>query len=157
MIKAEKGSIYFLVLAGAIVLVTLVLGLSLHTMQFRQSTRSNTKIDQADIYAELGIRHAIHFTTITPNWRQVLSSGLWLQDIEMNQAIYSVAGIDPVDGNLANNNTDPVNLTCTATIDGVTRILSVQTKTTPLEILSYAVASDKKSQISINTQILRQK
>ena len=151
--RKENGSVYFLTLASALVLVVLVLGLSVHNLQFRRSSRSQTQIDRAYIYAELGIRHALHFTKVEPNWRQMLSNGKWLEDIAVDQAIYTVTGIDPVDGNLANNQDDPVILTATATINGVNRTISVKTQPAPIRILNYAVAAANDIYISTHVRI----
>ena len=151
--RKENGSVYFLTLASAVVLIGLVLGLSVHNLQFRRSSRSQTQIDRAYIYAELGIRHALHFTKVEPNWRQVLNNGTWLEDIAVDQAIYTVTGIDPVDGDLANNRDDPVVLTATATINGVNRTISVKTQPAPLKILHYAVAAVNDINISSHVRI----
>jgi hypothetical protein len=151
--RKENGSVYFLTLASALVLVALVLGLSVHNLQFRRSSRSQTQIDRAYIYAELGIRHALHFTKVEPNWRQALNNGTWLEDIAVDQATYTVTGIDPVDGNLVNNQDDPVVLTATATINGVNRTISVKTQPAPLRILHYAVAAVDDIDISDHIQI----
>jgi len=151
--RKETGSVYFLTLASAIVLVALVLGLSVHNLQFRRSSRSQTQIDRAYIYAELGIRHALHFTTVEPNWRQALNNGTWLKNIAVDQATYTVTGIDPVDGDLTNNQDDPVVLTVTATINDVNRTISVKTQPAPLEILHYAVVAAEDINISDHIRI----
>ncbi|MCK5271626.1 MAG: hypothetical protein KAJ52_03575 [Sedimentisphaerales bacterium] len=151
--RKENGSVYFLTLASAVVLVALVLGLSVHNLQFRRSSRSQTQIDRAYIYAELGIRHALHFTKVEPNWRQALNNGTWLEDIAVDQATYTVTGIDPVDGDLTNNQNDPVILTATATINGVNRTISVKTQPAPLRILHYAVVADGNVNISSHVEI----
>ena len=77
----RKGSIYFLVLASAVVIVTVVVGLSLTMMQFRRYTRDNYQSELAEHYAKLGIRHGVYFTTVAPNWREILTSGPWLADV----------------------------------------------------------------------------
>ncbi|MCK5269461.1 MAG: hypothetical protein KAJ46_01700 [Sedimentisphaerales bacterium] len=151
--RKETGSVYFLTLASALVLVALVLGLSVHNLQFRRSSRSQTQIDRAYIYAEFGIRHAMHFTKVEPDWRQILSNGTWLEDIAVDQATYTVTGIDPVDGDLANNPDDPVVLTATATINDVSRTISVKTKPAPFRILNYAVAAANNIDISNKVRI----
>ncbi|KPK78250.1 MAG: hypothetical protein AMJ79_00120 [Phycisphaerae bacterium SM23_30] len=141
MSKHKRASIYILTLASAMVLVSLVLGLSYLVMQSRRSLRTNAEIDRARVYAELGIYHALHFTAVEPNWRQLLPSGIWLQDVTVDQATYSVSGIDPVDGNLANNQVDPVDLICTAAVNGAQHTLQVQAQNAPSELLKYALAA----------------
>ena len=53
----RRGGIYFLTLASAFVLVSLVLALSLTFRLYRSTSRSNFHTDQAQIYAELGLSH----------------------------------------------------------------------------------------------------
>ena len=130
----NKGSIYFLALASSIVLVLIVMGIATVILQFRRSSRGNTAIDQGYVYAELGIRHALFFTHDTTNWRDVLNNGIWLEDIPVDSAVYSVAGIDADDGTLPGDYEDTVILTCTATVNGVTRQLSVTTEQKPSKL-----------------------
>ena len=144
----EKGSIYTLTLASSLVLVALVLGISYQILQYRQTARGATQVDQASVYAELGIRHALRYTKEDALWRQNLSSGQWLLDIAVGDAIYSVTGIDTVDGVLSDNDDDPVELTCTATVDGVTRTVQINAQQQPCEILRYAVAGGGVVKIS---------
>jgi len=149
----KKGSIYTLTLASSLVLGALVLGISYQILQYRQTSRSNTQTDQASVYAELGIRHALYFTKDDKNWRNHVISGPWLQDIAVGDALYSVEGIDPVDDDLANNDTDPVILTCTAEVGGVTRTVQVNAISKPCELLQYAVAAGSDVIISGHVHI----
>jgi len=139
----NKGSIYFLALASAIVLLLVVLGIAAIILQFRHSSRSNTAIDQGYIYAELGINHALSFTHDTADWRNVLNNGTWLTDISAGSAVYSVDGIDPQDGILSDDREDTVTLTCAATVNNVKRQLSVTAQQQPSKLLSYALAAEK--------------
>jgi hypothetical protein len=150
MVKNKNGSIYILTLAASIVLVATVLALSTNILQFRRSSRSNTQIEQARIYAELGIRHALRFTNTEPTWRQILSNGLWMQNVPNGDATYSVTGMDPIDADLANNSTDPVILTSTATVHGLSRTIQVEAieEKIPCELLKYALAAGTTINIS---------
>jgi hypothetical protein len=149
----KKGSIYALALSASLVLTAVVLGISYQILQFRRTSRANTQTDQASVHAGLGIRHALHYTSVDANWRQNLNSGPWLQDIAVGDALYSVEGIDPVDGVLVNNDTDPVELTCTATVYGVTRTVQVNAQSKPCDLLQYAVAAGSDVKISNNVHI----
>lgn len=139
--KNKVGSVYILALACALVLVALVMGMSYQLLQFRRTSRSDVSAERASIYAEFGIRHAQHFTMVEPLWRQLLTSGQWLVDIPVDQAVYSVSGVDPVDGILINNSYDPVILTSTATIKDVTRTIQVEAHNAPVILLRYAVSA----------------
>ncbi len=110
-------------------------------MQFRSSSRSNARIDQAYVYAELGVRHAICLTHQADSWRSLVSNGTWLSDVAVDGAVYSVAGIDPDDGDIGDDDYSHVILTCTSELDGVSRVVQVEAAPEPLEIMGAAVAS----------------
>jgi len=137
----QKASIYTLTLASSLVLVAVVLGLSYQVLQYRQTSRGNIRIDQASVYAELGIRHALRYTIDDPLWRQHLTNGPWIADIPVGDATYSVTGFDTRDGIFTNNDSDPVELTCTATVGSVNRIVQLHARQLPYEILRYAVVA----------------
>ena len=128
-------------LAAAIVLAGIAVGLSHVLIQFRRGVRSDCFVDQARVHAELGVRHAIHFTTVAPNWRQLLNNGLWLRNIAVDQATYTVGGIDQADGDLQNDIDGPILLTCTAVVHGVSRTVQVTARNPPWQLLRYAVAA----------------
>ena len=134
----HRGSIYFLTLASSLVLVMAVMGLSFSIIQYRRTSRSNEQIDQAHIYAQLGIRHALFFTHQAPNWRNLLTSGDWMLDIPNGKSTYSVAGIDQGDGLLSNGD-DSILLACMSNVNGIQRTITVQAEQPPLKILAYGV------------------
>lgn len=144
---------YTLTLASSLVLVALVLGLSYQILQYRKTARADTQVDQASVYAELGIRHALYFTFDDKNWRQHLNNGTWMQDITMGDAVYSVSGVDPIDGILNNSDADPVNLTCTAEVNGITRTSRVQTSQKASDLLRYALAATETITISNHVRV----
>ena len=84
--KNKGGSVYILALTCAVVLVALIMGMSYQLLQFRSATRADVSAERASIYAELGVRHALHFTRVESLWRQMLTSGQWLVDIPVDQA-----------------------------------------------------------------------
>lgn len=148
----NRGSIYFLTLTSSIILVMAVMGLSFSIIQYRRTSRSYEQIDQAHVYAQLGVRHAIYFTHQAPNWRNLLTSGAWMQDIPNGQGSYSVAGMDQTDGVL-NNGNDPVQLACISKVNGVQRSMRVQTEQPSLGLLQYAVSTGGNINISNNIVI----
>ena len=153
--KKNRGSLYFLTLASALILVALVLGTVSIIMQFRQYSRTSFQGELAQHYAQHGINHALFFTNIEPNWRNMLTSGIWLQDIAVDQATYTVEGIDTVDGDLATGANDPILFISTATVDGVSRSVQVQVtqETTPHELFNYAVAAGGNIDINNHARI----
>jgi len=155
----RRGSLYILTFAAAIVLASLALGTARLIHGFRRYSSTNYHAELAKEYAQGGIRHALHFTNVAPNWRQVLSNGVWLHDIPVDQATYTVQGVDPVDGDLADNADDPVVLTATATVGGVSRSVRVRAvvEAVTSELLRYAVVSatdvNAKHSVAINGDV----
>jgi len=133
----RKGSIYILVLATTLVLVIITVGLSRFLIRVRQSARTNRQIEQAQLQAQLGLRHALWATYNNDNWRSILPNGAWLTNIAVGQAVYSVTGADLDDGDLADNPTEPVTLQCSATVGDVTRTLQVEARSSRMEFLDY--------------------
>lgn len=151
--KTKRGSIYILTLVAAIILMGLVMGFSYRLMVFRQNSRTHTDIEQAYIYAELGLRHALYLPKITADWRVMLNNGVWLNQIKMGDATYTVSGIDTADNNLANNDSDPVTLTSTATVHGVSRTLQMRIQQNPSELLQYGLVSGQTTSVWHQSQI----
>ena len=141
MQRTRPGGVYFLVLAAAVILSALALGLAYQMLQYRQGVRAAAAVRQARLSAELGIRHALYFTRVQPNWRNQLNNGRWLSNVVAGDALYNVSGEDPLDGNLNNGDADPVLLTCTAAVGPVSRTVRVRTRNQPSPLLSYAVAA----------------
>lgn len=155
--KRQSGTIYILTLTMAIVMVALTMGTARIIWLARQNSRDSYQGALASNYAELGIRHALAFTHDAPTWRGLLANGVWLNDISVDQAVYSVTGIDPVDGNLAvDTGNDPVILTATATVGDVSRSVEVETQDskTPHDLLFYGVAGGGDIAISNNAHII---
>ena len=152
--KRNRASAYFMTLTAAVVLVSMVLGLSYLMLQFRHTSRSAGQVDQSRIYAELGIQHALHFTEEADTWRDILPSGVWLSNVSAGDSTYTVGGVDSTDGDLADDPGDTVLLTATATVGGVTRTVQVQAQNAPLPLLRYAVAAADTVDISNNVHII---
>ncbi|MCP4709813.1 MAG: hypothetical protein GY869_14415 [Planctomycetes bacterium] len=147
--KKNRGSLNFLTLASSLILVALVLGTVTITMQFRRYAQTNFQGELAQHYAQHGINHAIYYTNIEPNWRNILSSGIWLQDIAVDQATYTVEGIDNVDADLATGANDPVLFISTATVGTVSRTVQVEVapETATDELMHYALATGNDIEI----------
>ncbi len=136
-----KGSVYILVLTTSLVLVIVTVGLSRFLIRARQDARSARQVEQAQIHAQLGLRHALWATHHNSNWRTLLPNGEWLTDIAVGQATYTVTGTDPDDGNLADNPADAVILQCSAAVGDITRTLQVEARSSKMEFLNYQAAA----------------
>lgn len=149
----KNGSIYMLTLTSALVLVSVVLGSSYILNRYRQTARIAHQVEQVQIHAELGIRHALSFTRQHADWRNLLTNGTWLSQISLGPVTYDVSGIDPDDGKLFNGQADPVLLTCTAVMGDIYRTLQVRAQPGPSELLAYAGASGSNMKISEHAKV----
>jgi len=148
----KRGSIYIVTLGAAIILVGLTLGMSSQMLQFRRARHGQTGADQANVYAELGIRHALHFTHTAPSWRTLLPNGTWLSNVSNGQGTYTVTGIDPADGVLDNDD-GTVILTSTAVASDISRQVRVNAQQPPLELLQYAISAGDRLKLSNQARI----
>ena len=148
----RPGSIYFLTLAGSIILVAAVLALSYRLLAFRRTTRQDADADQARVHAELAVRYGLWYTRQQPAWRSNLNSGTWINPTTFGQASFSLAGIDD-DGNLADDTSDNVTLTGQATVNGITRSVQATARNAPDELLQFAVAARGRIDIDNNACI----
>ena len=149
--KQRRGGIYLLTLAGALILVAIVLGLSHLLLQFRRFSRSDSRAELAQFHAQMGIRHALFFTAQSPDWRSLLPNGEWLRDICVDQARYSVSGVAP--GGLGGGSEQRITLTATATVAGVSRTLKVQARQAPSLLLANAVTTGGTLSIANHARI----
>ena len=109
----RRASIYVAVL-GTAILVT-VIGLSaLMTIRIERTYSEGTSdLAQARMHARSAIEIGIHRIDTDLDWRNTYVSGVpWEEDQPIGNGTYTLEGVDQ-DGNLADDNTDPVVLTGT--------------------------------------------
>ena len=108
----ERGSVYILVLGASVIVAAIgVSSLMLARVQRRSVTNTADRV-QARELARSGIDYMLwRIETETSNtWRTSLKNGNY-QNITMGTGTFSVTGVDPDDGNLTDDTSDPVVLT----------------------------------------------
>ncbi|HEY4234266.1 MAG TPA: carbohydrate binding domain-containing protein [Lacipirellulaceae bacterium] len=102
------GSVYIAVLGTSLIVALLALSaLALQRIQNRMLGTS-TDIRQAQLNAEAAVELGLLAMKQDTNWRTTYTSGHWITNRTLTAGTCSLDGTDPVDGNLANNTTDPV-------------------------------------------------
>jgi len=138
---SRRGGIYIAVL-GSSMLVTLI-GLSALAMVRAQRLAVERAIDTdaARLYAESAVELGIQWIASNPNWRTTYTSGNWATNVAMADGKFSLAGVDPTDGNLANRLTDPLVLTGTGIKGSAQQMVQVTLvpATTPIDALKMAI------------------
>jgi hypothetical protein len=104
----RSGSVYLAVLGTSLIVSLLALSaLALQRVQNR-SLAATANLRQAQLNAESAIELGLLAMKQDANWRTTYTSGHWITNRNLTAGTCSLDGIDAVDGNLANNTTDPV-------------------------------------------------
>jgi hypothetical protein len=104
----RRGSAYLLVLGGSLLLVTAGMGAIYASGVRRAQGELQVEAWKARLAAEAGIECALDDINTDTNWRTVKSSGTWYTGRSTGDGAFTVSVTDLVDGNLANNLGDPV-------------------------------------------------
>lgn len=124
--RHRRGSVYLMVL-GAAVIVT-ILGLSALTAVRIQRRSADGLGDFAEArrYAQSAIELGLLAIHDDPDWRENQLNGNWITDKAIGRGTYSLDGIDPLDGDLADDSSDPLVLTGSGNVGGACCKLSVR-------------------------------
>jgi hypothetical protein len=103
--------VYVAVLGTSLIVSLLALSaLALQRIQNRMLATSSD-IRQAQLNAESAVELGLLAMKQDTNWRSTYTSGHWFTNRALSAGTCSLDGIDPADGNLSNNSTDPVTFT----------------------------------------------
>ena len=121
----RRGIVYLLVLGTASIIAVLTLGGLLVLRSQRKSSASETDATEARLYAQSGLEIGMQIITSDSNWRTNYTSGTWRTNQPIGSGTYSLDGVDPTDGNLANSSNDSLVLTATGVKGLATQKLQV--------------------------------
>ncbi len=111
--RFRRGSTYVLVLGLSAIIMTMALGaLALARIQARQG-RGTADVAHARHCAAAAVELGRLRIKADPNWRINYPNGTWGTDVPMGRGTASLEVIDPGDGDLADDDLDPVVLTGT--------------------------------------------
>ena len=104
----RRGSVYLIVLSVS--MIVLVIGLS-GLMVSRIEQRSASAVSdmtQARLHALAAIEMGMFLMEADPDWRGTFKAGVLPTDMPLGNGTLTLQAVDPVDGDLTNNTTDPV-------------------------------------------------
>ena len=123
--SGRRGTVYIAVLG--ISLLVVIIGLS--TLLAVRVERRAASATEAAVKARLGAESvtdlALCWITADPNWRSTYTSGTWAAAQTVDGVTFSLKLVDELDGNLANDPTQPVRLYGKAVTGEATRISSL--------------------------------
>ena len=122
----RRGAVYLAIL-GVSMIIT-VIGVSA-VLASRVQTRMADSARRAQ-NAQHAAQSAIEFARLqiknNAAWRSTYSNNTWVSDVTFAQATFTFKLVDEIDGNLANDVTQPVRLHGKASSGSATRLLSVE-------------------------------
>jgi len=150
------GSVYLHVLASS-VLVTVIGLAALATVriQMRSALRAQDGAEARNC-AVSAVELGLLFVTRDPNWRTTWSNGVWLSDKPLDDAMFTLEGIDPHDNDLTDSNYEPLVLTGIGT-KGIARHKTQVTLVPvirPLEALNTCVHAGGDLQVKGGDRII---
>jgi len=121
----RRGSVYILVLGASLIVATIGISALMAARVQRRAVVITADMTQARENARVAIDRALWDIKVNPSsWRSSLAGGSYSSGT-LGGGTLSLTAVDPVDGNLTNNNTDPVVLTGTGNVGQATYILEV--------------------------------
>jgi hypothetical protein len=147
-----RGSVYVIVLASAMLLVTIGVGAALAARTQLRNSRLTIDTSQAREIARLGIDLAAMYMRNDANWRTSRTSGAWLTNYAVPGGTCDVYVTDPVDGDLSNDADQEVQITSIGYTNSARYKLQCRMKPSAsrgMTSLAYALTSNGNIAIGI--------
>jgi hypothetical protein len=148
--RSRRGSVYLALLICSMIVT--VIGLSaLSVTRIRQRTvQSDVGLAEARLHARSALELGLLWINTTPNWRTKYPNGDWVVKQPIGGGTFTLNGVDPVDGNLANSTSDPVVLTGTGEEGNARFMLQVrmQPQPGPIDALKSGLVANGQITVS---------
>ncbi len=128
----RRGTVYIAVLGISLLVVIIGLSTLLAVRVERRAASATEAAVQARLGAESVTDLALCWITADSNWRSTYTSGTWAAAQTVDGTTFSLKLVDELDGNLANDPTQPVRLYGKAVAGEAARISSLQLTPRPV-------------------------
>ena len=109
----QRGSVYILVLGASLIVAVIGISSLMAARVQRRAVVASSDMTQARELARTAIDRGLWEVKVNVmSWRTTFSDGT-LTNISFAGGTFSLVAVDPIDGNLTNNTTDPIVLTGT--------------------------------------------
>ncbi len=137
----RRGGVYVLALGTALLVTVVGLSALVAARGQRIAIADTQQFCRARYAALAAIDVGLEAMRASPDWRTLLPSGPWVTNASLGAARLSLRGVDPTDGNLADDRSDPVVLTGTGFCGSARYQVSVRLvpPVVPLPILKHAL------------------
>ena len=103
----NRGSIYLFVLASSLIITIIGMGSLFAVRVQSRSARTAEAATHVRLCAQSALELGLLMVTQDPNWRTTQANGHWLSGTSLGDATLSLEGIDPLDGDLTDNEYEP--------------------------------------------------
>ena len=137
----RRGTVYLLVLST--VLVVTVVGLasiSLVRSQRREAMLVEESLEaRADAKAAMDL--GLHLVDSVSDWRSTLADGDWVSDQSIGAGTLTISAVDPVDGDVSDDEDDPVDVTIEVNVGSARQMLRARLDPVApaMEFLGYGI------------------
>ena len=109
----RRGSSYLFFVGTAMMVAVIAISSLMVVRIQRRSDDGTNDTATARFYAQSAIEMGFVYINENENWRATYANGVWEADERIGSGTYTLEGVDPNDGDLSNNATDPLVLTGT--------------------------------------------
>jgi hypothetical protein len=103
-VRCRRRGVAYLVVLGAAMLVAVLGMASLTAMRIeRKAVENVADAAEARLIAQAAVEIGLQRIADDPTWRTTYTNGTWLTDIPLGNGRFTLAGIDPDDGDLGNS------------------------------------------------------
>ena len=106
--NARRGSTYMLILGLSLIVTVLALGAIAAVRARSRASLGMEGVAEARLYAHAAIEIGRLRIATNPAWRNLFPNGVWGANAPVGSGTYTLEGIDPGDGDLADDDADPV-------------------------------------------------
>lgn len=151
----NRGSIYLFVLASSLIITIIGMGSLFAVRVQSRSARTAEAATHVRLCAQSALELGLLMVTQDPNWRTTQANGHWLSGTSLGDATLSLEGIDPLDGDLTDNEYEPLVLTGTGQ-KGLARYktqVTLVANVKALEALNTCVHAKKRLHVHLGNQL----
>lgn len=104
----RRASMYVMVLGTSLAVSIIGLSALMVVRLERRWAEGSNDFLQARFLAQSAVEMGLFLIDDRADWRNTYPSGVWISDQPCGKGTYTLEGLDPNDGDLSNNDTDPV-------------------------------------------------
>ncbi len=146
----RRGSIYVAVLGSSMLVTVVGLSALMATRIERRGAQDAGDLAKARFHARTGIEMGLFRIGADPDWRANRTNGLWEEDKPVGTGSYTLSGVDPDDGDLNDDEREPLRLDAVG-MEGEARFsLQVTLNATPIPLSCLEVSVHADNDIIIS-------